>query len=82
MNNQFDQCYRYRSSKSDMAATTKVADGIYSLLSPAQLKELKRCIAIAYRDEAKQKREYVTLACQPKAAERFMSHHAFRSNNK
>lgn len=58
--------------------TTKVANGIYSYLSPATLKELRRCLSIAYpNNKPKQKRDYVTLACQPEAAKRFMTHPDF-----
>jgi hypothetical protein len=63
----------------DNAITVKVAPGIYSYLSPAQLKELKRCISIAYPQysAADRRRQYVTLACQPEAAKRFVSHPDF-----
>ncbi len=60
-------------------AVTRVANGIYSYLSPAQLRELKRCLAIAYpNNAAKQKRDYITLACQPNAAAGFIQHPDFR----
>ena len=53
----------------------EVAPGMFTYLSPAQLKELRRCLAIAYpNNKAKQKREYVTLALQPNAAKRFCDH--------
>ena len=60
--------------------TVKVADGIYSYLSPAMLKELRRCIGIAYPhySKADRNRQYVTLACQPEAAKRFINHPDFQ----
>ena len=61
-----------------MQTFTKVAPDTYSYLSPAQLKELKRCVAIAYRGKDNQKRQYVTLACQPNAAARFVLHPDFK----
>ena len=61
-----------------MKTLTKVGPHTYSYLSPAELKELKRCLAIAYRNNpAQQKRDYVTLACQPEAAARFVQHPDF-----
>ena len=66
----------------DTAPIVRVAPGIYSYLSPAALKELKRCLAIAYpRSTSQQKREYVTLACQPTAAARFVKHPHFKTNS-
>ena len=64
-----------------MTTLTKVAPDTYSYLSPAALKELKRCLSIAYpTDKAKQKRDYVTLACQPTAAARFVKHLDFKED--
>ena len=64
----------------DNAPIVKVAPDTYSYLSPAQLKELRRCIAIAYPQYSKadRKRQYVTLACQPEAAKRFVLHPDFQ----
>jgi hypothetical protein len=58
----------------------KVAPHTYSYLSSAQLRELRRCIRIAYpqySDEYR-RRQYVTLACQPDAAARFVTHPDFK----
>lgn len=64
----------------DNAPTTKVDESTYSYLSPKQLKELRRCLWIAYPHytAANHKLAYVNLACQPEAAKRFMAHREFR----
>jgi len=63
-----------------MSNVIKVAPGTFSYLSAGELKNLKRCISIAYPHySAKDKnRQYVTLACQPNAAARFVLHPDFR----
>ena len=56
---------------------THIGNGIYSHLSPRQLKELRRCIDLAF-PEFNREGQYIRLACQPEAAKRFMSHSHFR----
>ena len=50
---------------------------IKSELSNAQLKELRRCVTIAFPHWARNT-QFISLACSPDAAFRFMSNDAFR----
>ncbi len=58
--------------------TTSIGNRLFSYLTPAELKELRRCVKIAYPTPAQRKREYQTLACQPTAAARFIKHADFQ----
>ena len=53
----------------------KIAPGIYTHLSPETLADLRAAIKRAYptNTNASRRRTYVTLACQPEAARRFMA---------
>jgi len=54
--------------------TIKVAPGIYSFLSAEDLLRIRRAIQSAYphQNREQKRRTYVTLACQPAAALKFI----------
>lgn len=54
--------------------TTKVAPGIYSFASPAQLARLRIALESAYPHErpARRRQRFITYACQPGTIERFI----------
>jgi len=54
----------------------KLPSHIRSELTTKQLKELRRCIKIAFPEWSRQQ-HYIALACQPDAAYRFMSNDYF-----
>lgn len=54
----------------------KLPNHVKSELTSAQLKELRRCVTIAFPHWARQS-QYVNLACSPNAAFRFMANDAF-----
>ena len=53
---------------------TPLGNDIFSLLTPAELKELKHAILCAYLNSSHQerRRKFQNLACQPVAAARFI----------
>jgi len=62
----------------DNAPVTHIGNGIYSYLSPAQLKELRRCVAIGYPKHARRS-TYRMYACKPEIAIKFMQHADFKA---
>jgi hypothetical protein len=59
----------------------KLPSHIKSELTTKQLKELRRCVSIAFPSWARQS-QYVSLACSPNAAFRFMQNDAFTDQDK
>ena len=59
---------------SNRKRTHYVAKQTYSYLNKSELDEIRSAIALAYPTHtlADQKRQFVTLACQPTAAARFV----------
>ncbi len=78
--NSLSKAYNIRIENDDDAATTSIGNRLFSYLTPAELKELRRCVKIAYptQTEAQRKRQYQTLACHPAAAARFVKHPDFQ----
>ena len=74
------QTNRIQKRIDEMKTTTSIGNGLHSFLTPAELKELRRCLKIAYptQTQAQRKQKYQTLACQPTAAARFIKHADFQ----
>ena len=60
--------------------TIKIAAGIYSFLTRDELTELRRCVGLAYPtlSAADRNSRFITLACQPNAAAKFVQHPHFK----